>query len=633
MTNLIEEELSPEQIAARQIEIFCDKYTEKDGQDYQDLLSYAAFPFVLTPDLLYQIWANFSLEISWIGVARILLSPLCREIGYEVYEIDLSIRNELLKELADEELQKLGQFMLQYIEKRLTDTDESSQNIKERQRLTALAYTKPNQATKELVQKLNNRINKYEDIREAFRWTTFIKTLANPLSEKGFEPLLTLNNIIIKTAHDKTNTSEYKKLIKDWQKQEPEFSQKLGLPGQIKLPVSEPQIDPNLKSFLQRYNITLRNFDIEVATLQFEEEISDKSDQEVDNERAKKLNFETVFVNRRGEIIQKKTCEAYYYDELLDTIPPTPLEKGGESSSPASSKKSKKSLIPNPKSKIPNLRMLYIPEGEYWMGSPEDEKDRYDDESPQHKVRISPFFMGQTPITEAQWRFVANLPQEQQELNLNPSDNGDDHPVVNVNWQDAIEFCDRLSRYTRRNYRLPSEAEWEYACRALPLEESFRFDNKTFLDNKSIQNSFPFHFGETITSDLANYNGSVIYQQESTGENRGKTTPVGTFKPNAFGLSDMHGNVWEWCLDRWHENYNNAPTDGRVWDKENENDNRYQKILNSIDVLIEDKRSHVIRGGSWFNSPGSCRSASRLINVFRNGSVGFRVVSPQDSPF
>lgn len=378
------------------------------------------------------------------------------------------------------------------------------------------------------------------------------------------------------------------------------------------------------QEWLQTLN--LQSFPVEVATIIFEEEIeiNNELSQGVSQELSK-LNFETVFVNKRGEIIQTKSCEAYYYDEPLGTIPP------------ASSKKSKKSKIQNPESKIPNLRMLYIPEGEYWMGSPEDEKDRFEDESPQHKVKISPFFMGQTPITEAQWRFVANLPQEQQELNLNPSDNGDDHPVVNVNWQDAIEFCARLSRYTRRNYRLPSEAEWEYACRALPLEESFRvdnnfrFDNKTFLDNKSIQNSFPFHFGETITSDLANYDGSVIYQEESKGKNRGKTTPVRTFKPNAFGLYDMHGNVWEWCLDPWHKNYNNAPTDGRIWDEENENENRYQNVVNSINVLMQDKRSHVLRGGSWFNDPRDCRSASRSDSGYRYVSDGFRVVSPQDS--
>ena len=359
------------------------------------------------------------------------------------------------------------------------------------------------------------------------------------------------------------------------------------------------------QEWLQELN--LQSFPVEVATIIFEEiEINNESSQGLSQELVK-LSFETVFFNRRGEIIQKKPCEVYHYDEPLGIIPPT------------SSKKSKKSPIQNPESKI---TMLYIPEGEYWMGSPEDEKDRYDDESPQHKVKISPFFMGQTPITEAQWRFVANLPQEQQELNLNPSDNGDDHPVVKVNWQDAIEFCARLSRYTRRNYRLPSEAEWEYACRALPLEKQSPQNPKS-----EIRNSFPFHFGETITSDLANYDGSVIYQEEPTGEDRGKTTPVTTFKPNAFGLYDMHGNVWEWCLDPWHENYNNAPTDGRIWDEEN--DNRYQNILSSIDVLMEDTRNHVLRGGSWNTDPWYCRSAFRSYFDSRDDDFGFRVVSPR----
>jgi formylglycine-generating enzyme required for sulfatase activity len=272
--------------------------------------------------------------------------------------------------------------------------------------------------------------------------------------------------------------------------------------------------------------------------------------------------------------------------------------------------------------------MLYIPEGEYWMGSPKDEKERYDDESPQHKVKISPFFMGQTPITEAQWRFVSNLPKEHQELNPNPSDNGDDHPVVNVNWQDVIEFCARLSRYTRRNYRLPSEAECEYACRALPLEKQSLQNQKS-----KIKNSLPFHFRETITSNLANYNGSVIYQEEPEGKYKGNTTPVGTFKPNTFGLYDMHGNVWEWCLDPWHGDYKTAPTDGRVWDEENENDNRYQNVLNNLDKLIEDKRSHVVRGGSWDFAPRNCRSAARDFNDSRNDNIGFRVVSPQNSSF
>ena len=337
-------------------------------------------------------------------------------------------------------------------------------------------------------------------------------------------------------------------------------------------------------------------FDVEVATIVFEDKL---------------LKFNTVFLNKRGQIIETRPCEAYYYDE------------------PLSSQKSKVKSQKLEGESITNLKMIAIPEGEFWMGSPEDEKYRYDDESPQHKVTVSPFFMSQTPITEAQWRFVANLPQEQRELNSNPANNGDDHPVVNVRWQDAMEFCARLSRYTGRNYRLPSEAQWEYACRAIQ-NSKFKIQNEESIQNlkSKIQNPEypPFHFGETITSELANYNSSVTYQEEPKGEYRGKTIPVGQFPPNAFGLYDMHGNVWEWCLDPWHGNYEGAPNDSSVWDKGKEE--LYEDILTNLNILLQDERSHVLRGGSWVIIPWDCRSAYRygsgILGI--NYVCGFRVV-------
>ncbi|MBC6477915.1 MAG: SUMF1/EgtB/PvdO family nonheme iron enzyme [Hormoscilla sp. GM7CHS1pb] len=230
------------------------------------------------------------------------------------------------------------------------------------------------------------------------------------------------------------------------------------------------------------------------------------------------------------------------------------------------------------------LEMVSIPGGTFTMGSPASEKGRSDCEGPQHRRTIAPFFMGKFTVTQAQWQAVMN--------NANPSNfKGDNLPVENVSWNDAVEFCQRLSRQTGREYRFPSEAEWEYACRA--------------------GTTTPFHFGETITTDLAQYNGSETYAAGPKGIYRRGTTPVGSFGvANAFGLYDMHGNVWEWCADPRHEDYQGAPSDGRVWESGGDDSRR------------------MLRGGDWFDNPRFCRSADRLSYGpgIRNDFFGLRVV-------
>jgi formylglycine-generating enzyme required for sulfatase activity len=270
-----------------------------------------------------------------------------------------------------------------------------------------------------------------------------------------------------------------------------------------------------------------------------------------------------------------------------------------------------------------SLTMLWIPPGRFWMGSPPTEPDHQDNEGPQHLVQLQGFFMGQIPITQAQWRKVAawiEQPGEQWgcELKSNPawfdgekvkirkssgsasdesvvldgSANTDRHPVEQVSWHDAMEFCHRLSQRTGRHYTLPSEAQWEYACRA--------------------GSTTPFAFGATLTSELANYDATTTYADGPKGEYRQQATPVGMFPANAWGLHDMHGNVWEWCLDHWHNSYEGAPSDGSAW----------------LTPSASEGGRRLLRGGSWSDYPGICRSACHF--HFQPGDasslVGFRVV-------
>jgi formylglycine-generating enzyme required for sulfatase activity len=253
------------------------------------------------------------------------------------------------------------------------------------------------------------------------------------------------------------------------------------------------------------------------------------------------FSFETVTLDRNGKEIARETRQARYFTvELGNGV---------------------------------TLEMVEVPGGTFTMGSPAAEINREDDEGPQRRVTVQSFRMGRFEVTQRQWLAVmGKFPTE-------PGFRGDDLPVERVSWNDAQEFLSTLNqklnlqnRGRQYQYRLPSEAEWEYAARA--------------------GTTTPFAFGETVTPQIVNYNGDYPYASAQKGIYRSKTVPVGSLGvANAFGLFDMHGNVYEWCEDVWHDNYSGAPTDGSAW------------------LSGGDSSRRVLRGGSWDNFGRYCRSA------------------------
>jgi uncharacterized protein (TIGR02996 family) len=226
------------------------------------------------------------------------------------------------------------------------------------------------------------------------------------------------------------------------------------------------------------------------------------------------------------------------------------------------------------------MTFAWIPPGTFLMGSPPEEPERSEDETLHEVTLRQGFYLGIHAVTQAQWRAV---------MGNNPSRfKGKNRPVEQVSWDDCQEFIAKLSQRDGKRFGLPSEAEWEYACRA--------------------GTTTPFHFGETISPDQANYNGNYPYNKGAKGEYRNRTMSVGSFPPNAWGLFDLHGNVWEWCQDEY-TSYEDQNTKS-ILDTENEGEN-----------------ARVLRGGSWIYVPWNCRAAtrSRVAPSDRGDDVGFRV--------
>ncbi|MGK7894700.1 MAG: SUMF1/EgtB/PvdO family nonheme iron enzyme [Xenococcus sp. (in: cyanobacteria)] len=247
------------------------------------------------------------------------------------------------------------------------------------------------------------------------------------------------------------------------------------------------------------------------------------------------------------------------------------------------------------------LEMVKVPSGKFMMGATENE--HYSAEKPRHQVEVKSFWIGKYPITQEQWQAVADMDKVFQNLDSNPSHFKGNKllPVEKVSWYDALEFCARLSSHTGVAYRLLSETEWEYACRA--------------------NTETAYFFSSNLSRRYARFSDPL-----------GRTVPIGTYPPNDFGIHDMHGNIWEWCADPWHDDYNNAPNNSIVWDEKHQVSNYYLDIKNNISELINDDRWRVIRGGSWADTSNQCRSAFRYDQDpnAKGNTIGFRIAFSQD---
>jgi formylglycine-generating enzyme required for sulfatase activity len=549
-----------------------DRFEQRFDLAHRKLAQYAALALVLTPELVSYLRDRFLRKVlPWVAEADVLLSDLCRPVGYEQYAMEPAVRSQLIQELEaehPEQVELIAQILLSYIQ-RLRETRHSffSPLEQRNQQWSAMCFIAAHRgAVAEQVKAAFESVIEGiegEEPQAAISGRSVLEQLVMIMEELA--PRLVEYPELIRQAEQVTialedarsnNTRSLTQLIRGEAKSENKMGTTDHAPEIADYPALETfdietvTIDETVTDEASIYS----QFEFQVATIEVRE-----SEPGLVRRVLRRSNKPEI-------VIHKRSASAWQVVE--------PLGEGLD------------------------LEMVVIPGGKFLMGSPEDELDSYSDEQPQHEVIVPEFWMGKYPITQWQWHFVAGLPQVNRKIDRDPANFKEDRrPIEQVSWWDAVEFCDRLSKLTGRIYRLPSEAEWEYACRAGTTD--------------------PFHFGETIDALVANYAARKIYGKGRAGEYREQTNIVDSFEvANAFGLFDMHGNVWEWCADHWHDNYEGAPINGSAWLTDNEN------------------ASRVRRGGSWIYHPRRSRSAARapVSPVNRDNHVGFRIMSsPQDS--
>jgi formylglycine-generating enzyme required for sulfatase activity len=585
------------------------------GPDPLLLLLHASVPETLRPDILHLIQINFLAgPADPCREADVLFAPFTTCLGGDYYRIDAQVRWHalaLLRSIYREEPRgreaRVAELLWRHLEQlergqRITVQTLLGDYIAV-QRWVALAYLEPRDAARAFAQALRDleAHSGADSIAAYAQLGGLAAALELPLA--GEPELLTYAKGLDALAKgDEPNATRLLEALGD---------QPLQI-GEVSLKAPTQWLGHQVEKQLQRQLEEQRKRELVEQQRQAEEVLNETEPQPVAADplevvvptvaaiRLQSFSTTTCLLRRKSGRWQNRSGQDRWIQERRQVQVEGFLEQLGEGVA---------------------ITMVKIPAGTFLMGSPRDETERSDVEGPLHEVKLASFFLGQTPITQAQWREVAGWqerPGEQwgRRLDLEPSyhqnkgmqgenktrflageSNIDQCPVERVSWWDAMEFCNRLSQRTGRTYTLPSEAQWEYACRA--------------------GTTTPFCFGETISSELANYNGKLTYADGPKGIYRSQTTPVGMFPANVWGLQDMHGNVWEWCADHWHPNYHGTPIDGSP------------KI--NPDAEMDVRR--LLRGGSWRNHPAICRSAYRSISrpVSRDVTFGFRVCClPQD---
>ena len=586
-----------------QVERFVGRFVPS----YRLLVYHAALPLVLTPELVNYLRTEFlrTEGVPWEAEVDFLLSDLCSPVGHELYAMDSKVRAYVLDEISSDpfwqgRMREVGQVLLSYVGLLSRTYPQQRQQELVAQRLAAMTFMGDEScraAARELAERLQQvgqlsaeGADEQRGIRaQLAQLSRLTQELAPQLKES--EGLVNYARVLgeVLRRPEEIAPSE---LTRSYREGEIELGfDPRWLPQIVRQKLRdveytvEGDVSPGFTPLEVTMGVLVREQEPEAEfqafpPLQEEEFTVAELVREVEDDpaawpRESAFEFETATVERAqsqgflGRVfgtqeqvqwrIQRGRGQANHFLE--------PLPNGGA------------------------LDMVAIPGGRFRMGSPRREAERASNEGPQHDVSLKTFYMGRYAVTQAQWRAVAAMDQVERKLDAEPSRfKRDDRPVEQVSWEEAVEFCQRLSKYTGREYRLPSEAEWEYACRA--------------------GTTTPFHFGETLTTEVANYDGSYVYGDGPKGQYREETTPVGSFPSNAFGLGDMHGNVREWCADYYHDSYKGAPTDGSAW------------------IEGGDEQLRIRRGGSWGYSPGYCRSACRGTYgpAGRVSPIGFRVV-------